>query len=201
MNVLVNLSNYLVSEGINNLLSASGHSGTVTLQNRPFPDDFLPNVILVDINSINPGLFTRYPGSKVLLIDTGVEKEKIVTALLSYRIHGVLSVDTELQLFNKALNVVNEGQIWVDNNTVKAFLHQTPSAVTAAKNDAVTEREKEIIDFVCRGCTNREIALALSLSEHTVKAHLNRIFRKFHASSRSKLITMVMGQRQEKTVQ
>lgn len=192
MNVLVNLSNYLVSEGIKNVLSSSGHDAIVVLQNKSFPDDFAPNVILVDINSINQSLFTRFPSAKVLLVDTGVEKERIVAALLSYRMHGVLSADTELHLFNKALNVVNEGQIWVDNNTVKAFLHQTPAATATTKNDLVTEREKEIIDFVCRGCTNREIALALSLSEHTVKAHLNRIFRKFNASSRSKLITIVL---------
>jgi LuxR family transcriptional regulator, positive regulator of biofilm formation len=192
MNVLVNLSNYLVSEGINNLLLSSGHHGVVVLQSKPFPENFFPNVVLVDINSINQNVFNRYPTAKVLLIDTGVEKERIVTALLSYRIHGVLSSETELSLFNKALNVVNEGQIWVDNNTVKAFLHQSPPSSSPAKSDTVTDREKEIIDFVCRGCTNREIALALSLSEHTVKAHLNRIFRKFNASSRSKLITIVL---------
>ena len=33
----------------------------------------------------------------------------------------------------------------------------------------------------------------LSLSEHTLKAHLNRIFRKCNASSRSKLITLMIG--------
>lgn len=201
MNVLVNLSNYLVSEGINNLLVNSGHQGAIVIKNGSFPDGFVPNVILVDINSINQSLFARYPGSKVLLIDTGVEKERIVAALLSYRIHGVLSADTELHLFKKALNVVNEGQIWVDNNTVKAFLHQAPPVSTATKNNTVTEREKEIVELVCRGYTNREIALALSLSEHTVKAHLNRIFRKFNTSSRSKLITIVLQQNQASSSQ
>jgi len=59
--------------------------------------------------------------------------------------------------------------------------------------DGVTDREKEIIDYVCQGFTNKEIATRLTLSEHTIKAHLNRIFRKFNASSRSKLITLVMA--------
>jgi LuxR family transcriptional regulator, positive regulator of biofilm formation len=202
MNVLVHLSNYLVSEGINNLLLGSGHQGVVVVQDRAVPASFVPNVILVDINTIDQSLFTRFPGSKILLIDTGVEKEKIVSVLLTYRIHGVLSVDTELHLFKKALNVVNDGQIWVDNSTVKAFLHQSPPVPSSsAKGDGVTDREKEIIEFVCRGYTNREIASALSLSEHTIKAHLNRIFRKFSTSSRSKLITLVMQQRQSNAEQ
>ncbi len=198
MNVMVCLSNNLVSEGINSLLLNNGHQGVVVAQNKTLPGNFIPNVILVDINSINQTVFDAYPGAKILLIDTGVEKEKIVTALLTYPIHGVLSVETELSLFKKALQVVNEGQIWVDNKTLKAFLRQGPAVQPAVKTDNVTGREKEIIDFVCRGYTNREIASSLSLSEHTIKAHLNRIFRKFNASSRSKLITMVLQQKQEK---
>jgi DNA-binding NarL/FixJ family response regulator len=106
----------------------------------------------------------------------------------------VLSVDTEVPLFNKALQVVNEGQIWVDNKTLKAFLRQGTSAPAAPRGEGVTEREREIIELVCRGCTNREIATSLSLSEHTIKAHLNRIFRKCNASSRSKLITLMIHQ-------
>jgi DNA-binding NarL/FixJ family response regulator len=200
MNVLVNLSSRLVSEGIKSLLSSSGHQGVAAIRDQPLPDGFVPDVILVDIYTVNRNLFASFPDAKVLLMDTGVEKEKIITALLSFPTHGVVSVGTELRLFKKALEVVKEGQIWVDNNTLKAFLHQGPSIQPAPKADGVTEREREIIDFVCRGCTNREIAASLSLSEHTVKAHLNRIFKKFSTSSRSKLMTLLLQQKREKTL-
>jgi len=191
MNVLVSLCSCLVSEGIVSLLSSHGHQGIVGTHVGSIPNDFLPDVILVDTNTISRSLFTSFPKAKVLILDTGMEKEKIVAALLSFPTHGVLSIDTEVGLFKKALKVVDEGQIWVDNDTLKAFLHQGPSVQPAAKADDVTERERQIIDFVCQGYTNREIAASLSLSEHTVKAHLNRIFRKFKTTSRSKLITLV----------
>ncbi len=194
MNVLVSLSSYLVSEGIKDLLLRNGHEGVAAVRNGSVVAAFVPDVILVDITSIRENLSARYPASKVLLVDTGVEKEKIVQALLSYQIHGVLSVDTQIPLLNKALRVVTEGQIWVDNKTLKAFLRQGNSPPAAPRGDGVTEREKEIIELVCRGCTNKEIATSLSLSEHTIKAHLNRIFRKCNASSRSKLITLMMHQ-------
>ena len=199
MNVLVSMSSRLVSEGINKLLFERGHQAVMAVGNGSAPDGFLPDVIIVDLMSVKGTPFAGYPASKVLLLDTGAEKEQVVTALLAYRIQGVLSVETDPDLFNKALQVVKEGQIWVDNSTLKAFLRQGAWAPAPQKGDGVTEREKEIIDLVCRGCTNREIAESLSLSEHTIKAHLNRIFRKFNASSRSKLITLVMHQRREKT--
>jgi len=201
MNVLVNLCSCLLSEGISSLLMNNGYQCVATMQDRLLPEGFLPNVILVDINTINRDLFSSFPRAKVLLMDTGVEKEKIVTALLSFPTHGVLSVSTELPLFKKALEVVNEGQIWVDNSMLKAFLHQGPSIQPTAKGDGVTGREKEIIDYVCRGCTNKEIAASLSLSEHTVKAHLNRIFKKFNTSSRSKLMTLLLQQKRELAAQ
>ncbi len=194
MNVLVSLSSSLVSEGIKDLLLKNGHDGVAAVRNGPVPAGFVPEVILVDITSIGENVAARYPASKVLLVDTGVEKERIVQALLSYQIQGVLSVDIEVPLFNKALQVVAEGQIWVDNKTLKAFLRQGAPAPAAYRGDGVTEREREIIDLVCRGCSNREIATLLSRSEHTIKAHLNRIFRKCNASSRSKLITLMMSQ-------
>jgi len=191
MNVLVSLCSCLVSEGLVSLLSSHGHQGIVGTHVRSIPDDFLPDVILVDTNTISQSLFTSFPKAKVLILDTGMEKEKIIAALLTFPTHGVLSIDTEAGLFKKALKVVDEGQIWVDNDTLKAFLHKGPSVKPAVKADDVTGREREIIDFVCQGYTNREIAASLSLSEHTVKAHLNRIFRKFKTTSRSKLVTLV----------
>lgn len=200
MNVLVNLCSCLLSEGINSLLLSNGYQGIATGQNQPLPEGFSPNVVLVDINTINQDLFSTYPGAKVLLMDTGVEREKIVSALLSFPTHGVLSVNTEVPLFKKALEVVNEGQIWVDNNMLKAFLHQGSAAQSLPKRDGITEREREIVDYVCRGCTNKEIAASLSLSEHTVKAHLNRIFKKYNTSSRSKLITLLLQQKRETAV-
>jgi LuxR family transcriptional regulator, positive regulator of biofilm formation len=198
MNILIDLSNYLVAEGINHLLVSNSYSN-VMVSGKSLPDNFLPDVILVDINTINQSVFSRYPGAKVLLIDTGIEKERIITTLLSYKIHGVLSTTTEFSLFEKALNVVHQGEVWIDNNTVKAFLHHGGLSPDPSKIGGVTDREKEIIECVCHGYTNKEIADRLSLSEHTVKAHLNRIFRKFNATSRSRLITLVMNNQAAKT--
>jgi DNA-binding NarL/FixJ family response regulator len=192
MNVLVCLSSYLVSEGIKDLLLKNGHIGATATRNGSAPSGFAPDVILVDIVSIKEDPGSRFRTSKVLLLDTGIEKERVVQALRTYQVHGVLSLETEIPLFNKALQVVSEGQVWVDNTTLKAFLRQAPSAPPSPKGETVTEREREIIDLVCQGCTNREIAATLALSEHTIKANLNRIFRKCNASSRSKLITLMM---------
>ena len=51
----------------------------------------------------------------------------------------------------------------------------------------LTSRELEVADLVVRGLTNPEIAVALNLSLHTVRNHLNRIFQKVNVTTRAEL--------------
>jgi DNA-binding NarL/FixJ family response regulator len=68
--------------------------------------------------------------------------------------------------------------------------------VTDARGQLLlTRREDEICSLVAEGLKNREIAQLLSLSEHTVKNHLFRIFERLGISSRTELILYVLGQR------
>jgi DNA-binding NarL/FixJ family response regulator len=149
-------------------------------------------VLLVDMTTLSRGLLARYPDAKILLIDTGMETEHLCATLRSYRIHGVLSPRTELQLLKKALKAVTQGEVWIDNESVKASLQDTGSISRPGKVNGITNRQQEIIACICRGLGNREIARSLGLSENTVKSHCNRIFSKFHIRSRSKLMTMAM---------
>ena len=192
MKILIHLGNHLISEAISQLLGRNGYESIVT-GNSPRSAAFKPDILMVDIHTIEQQFLSRYPDAKVFLIDTGLEKERIIAALLSYKIHGVLSPRTELDLFKKALTVVSQGQIWVDNSTVMAFLHDSGTLTKTGRIGTITLREKEIIDFVCQGHSNNEIADALNLSKHTVKAHLNRIFKKLNVTGRRKLISLALN--------
>ncbi len=59
----------------------------------------------------------------------------------------------------------------------------------------ITNREQQIIEGICQGLSNKEIARTLSVSEHTVKAHLMTIFKKFNVSKRSKVASLAMRSR------
>lgn len=53
-----------------------------------------------------------------------------------------------------------------------------------------TEKESEIIQYVCEGLSNKEIAKKLFISEQTVKSHLHKIFAKLDIKNRSQLIKL-----------
>jgi len=64
----------------------------------------------------------------------------------------------------------------------------------AARLESLTPREKEMVDLVCRGHTNGEIAALSNLSETTVKHHLTNIFDKLGAESRTRLMHLLAAQ-------
>jgi len=189
MNIGIHLSNHLMAEAIYQLLVKNGYDHVATSERSP-SNGLTPDVLLVDITSLRQDLFAQYPDAKVLLIDTGMEPDKLCATLLSYRIHGVLSPDTELHLFKKALTAISEGQLWIDNRTVKALLHDAGNISPKEKIRHISSREQEIIGCVCQGLSNNEIARKLTLSPYTVKTHLNRIFTKLNVTNRSKLMAL-----------
>jgi DNA-binding NarL/FixJ family response regulator len=177
-----------MAEAICQLLVRNGYDHVVTSERSP-TNGFTPEVLLVDIVTLRQDLFAQHPEAKVLLIDTGIEPDKLCATLLSHRIHGIVSPHAEFHLFERALKAVGEGQIWIDNGSLKAVLHDREIVSQAGH---ISGRERDVIDCVCQGLRNNEIARRLTLSPHTVKAHLTRIFKKLNVTSRSKLMTRSM---------
>ena len=194
MNIAVHLANRLISQAVCQLLLKMGNAKVATSGKRP-AKGFIPDVLLVDIATLGQELLTRYPTAKVLFIDTGIPREKLCATLLSYRVHGVLSLNMERHVLKKALKTVSKGQIWIGNGSVKASSRDTGAISRPGKVSGVTAREQEVIACICRGLSNQEIARQLVLSENTVKAHLNRIFRKLNVTNRSKLVNLAMSSR------
>ena len=65
----------------------------------------------------------------------------------------------------------------------------------ADKLDPLTEREAAVLELIAKGQSNRQIALAMSLAEGTVKNHVSRIMQKLQANTRTELAVMVLGRR------
>ena len=54
--------------------------------------------------------------------------------------------------------------------------------------EPLTAREKEVLQFMAKGLANKQIAVSLNISEHTVKFHLSSMYAKFGVSSRTEAI-------------
>jgi two-component system NarL family response regulator len=77
----------------------------------------------------------------------------------------------------KCVQKVHEGELWFDQTLTQTFL--------SGRSIAVSPRESELILFVAQGLKNREIAKAMSITEGTVKVHVNHILDKLGVSGRT----------------
>lgn len=153
---------------------------------------FQPDVILVDNDCLHRNTHQDWPVGKVLLIDTGLSEEEIISLIRNHKLYGVFSLEADFQQLKKAISVIHDGQIWIDNERLKTILHGFDNGKADNSVEKLSNKENQIVELVAEGYKNREIASMLFLSEQTIKSHLGRIFRKMQVKNRSQLVSMII---------
>jgi DNA-binding NarL/FixJ family response regulator len=111
---------------------------------------------------------------------------------------GIFSKHEQLENLCKCIRAVHDGQIWAGRLELDLALEALArSPVVRATNhkgiDLLSTRERQVIQSLASGLTNREIADSLGLSPHTVKNYLFRIFDKLGVSNRTELLYLTMS--------
>ncbi len=196
MKVLVAMRTLLLSDALCTALNSDVHTYQAqTCYLCPPTESFEPDVILTDYECLHHNNLQSGPECKVLLIDTGLQAEEIIHLMRAHKLYGVLSLDSDLQQLKKAMAVINDGQIWIDNERVKVLLHGEDDTRAGSAVEKLSNKENQIVELVVEGFKNREIASRLFLSEQTIKSHLGRIFRKMQVRNRSQLVSMIFKNR------
>jgi len=107
------------------------------------------------------------------------------------RAWGVLSMDATEDELTAAVRAVGEG-LWVGAPSLVGSLIRLSGRRESSSEDSLVEpltaRELEVIQLMAQGLANKQIALALSISEHTVKFHLSSLYAKLGISSRTEAV-------------
>lgn len=127
------------------------------------------------------------PPPLLLLTDDLEDAAKLV----DYPVWGVLSPDASSEELAAALRALAEG-LWVGSPVLVQDLlehHARPAPEDAELvADPLTEREREVLQLVAEGLANKQIALSLNISEHTVKFHLSSLYAKLGVTSRTEAV-------------
>jgi DNA-binding NarL/FixJ family response regulator len=130
--------------------------------------------------------------AKVLLVES-YDRELVISAFRS-GVRGIFCIsDTHFRLLCRCIQRVAAGQIWANTEQMNFLLDlvsEVPSlrVLNSRGHQLLTPREEQVVALVAEGLSNRETARELTLSEHTVKKYLFRIFDKLGISSRVELV-------------
>ncbi len=104
---------------------------------------------------------------------------------------GILSPDATEDELTAAVRAVGEG-LWVGApGLVQSLIRLSGRRESSSEESLVeqlTAREMEVIQLMAQGLANKQIALSLSISEHTVKFHLSSLYAKLGISSRTEAV-------------
>src|SRR5215469_848925 len=161
-------------------------------------EELRPDVLLLDLLMPNlPGiealneLASRHVTGQTIVFSATVGPEQIIGALQAGA-RGVLSKSRIADL-EQAIHSVLNGNYWVEGREVAnvtsllAELSGNLAARAATHSYGLTTREIEVIGLVTEGCSNKELAFRLNITEDTVKRHLTNIFDKVGMSTRLEL--------------
>jgi len=100
---------------------------------------------------------------------------------------AILSRESKADDLLAAVTAVAQGLVVFDPAKTSGLL-PSPPRFADDLHEAPTARELEVLQLLAEGLTNRAIANALGISEHTVKFHVNAILAKFDAQSRTEAV-------------
>jgi NarL family two-component system response regulator LiaR len=198
ISVLIVDDHAVVRHGIRALLEAEGGfevvgdvgSGAeaVLLVADLAPDVVLMDLVMPEMDGVKATRLVkqRSPRSQVIVLTSYHEDEQIFPAIragaLSYLLKGV-----GLDELTEAVRKAARGEAVLHPHVAARLvqeLHGAPRE-TAALYDALSAREREVLQLIASGLHNAEIAERLVISERTVKSHVNNILAKLQVADRT----------------
>jgi len=154
------------------------------------PDVVLMDVRMPDLDGIaaTRELAREVPGAKVLILTT-FEQDDYIFGGLRAGASGFLLKRTRPEELLAAVRTVAAGDSLLSPSVTRRVIDRmaqqpTPDLADRAKLDELTPREREVLDLLARGLSNREIAAAFVIEESTIRTHVKRILMKLHLRDR-----------------
>jgi len=180
----------LFRQGLRSLLSMRGEFTVVGEAERvdavagllaDAPCDVLLLDLQMDRDSL--GEVEKLAAKAKVIVVTASERVEDALAAIRAGASGVVFKRFAVQTLMDAVRAVAEGQVWMPPNLQASMA----SALREPTRDPLTPREREIVELVAHGLRNAEVAKKLSITEDTVKSHLNNVFQKLNVRDRVQL--------------
>jgi DNA-binding NarL/FixJ family response regulator len=164
----------------------------VELAAQLHPDIVVMDVAMPELNGIEATrrLMAANPHTRVIALS--MHKDSVyVREILRAGARGYLLKDSGADDLVKAIRAVAGGESYLSPAVSNAVLDDYRKHVTNPI-DLLTSREREVLQMLAEGKTNKEIAVVLNLSVYTVDAHRGRIMEKLNLHSINELVRFAL---------
>ena len=169
-------------------LVAEAESGKVgvSLFREHRPDITLMDLRLTDMNGIDAIkiICSEYPDARIIVLTTYLGDVQVLRALKAGAMGYLMKATLRRDLLD-TIRAVHKGQRRVPPEVASELAEH-------AMDDALTDREIEVLKLIAGGCSNKVVGDRLKITEDTVKGHVRSILSKLNASDRTHAVTIAV---------
>jgi DNA-binding NarL/FixJ family response regulator len=181
---------------------AEGKNGLEAIR---LTEEWMPDLLLMDINmpemdglEATKQIKMKFPYVKIVMLTVSDDIMHLFEALKKGA-QGYLLKNLTPSAWHEYLRAIAVDEAPMSREVALRILQEFSQGSHQEKvepsHTSLTAREKETLEWVARGKSNREISEVLSISEHTVKNHLKNIMHKLQMENRVQLTRYVLEQR------
>jgi DNA-binding NarL/FixJ family response regulator len=147
----------------------------------------LPDIVFMDIKmpemdglKATQEALLKYPGLKIIILSLSGEEEHI-QLLIQFGVSGFILKSADKESVEKAIQQVSTGNHYFSSEIMSVLVKSIyRNSREKSTNEAVplSEREIEVLNMLCKGYSNKEIAEKLFISPRTVEGHKSRLIQK-----------------------
>ena len=167
--------------GLRALLSSDR---TIKVVNDSLDENSEADVVITSASHVfvlNNGLGDSPSSALLLLSDDPVNVREMMR---SARAWGILPPESSAEELNAAVHALSQGLIV----GTSALLFESESEPPEGSHGPLTDRESEVLGLLSKGLANKQIAMELGISEHTVKFHVSSIYQKLNVTNRTEAV-------------
>ncbi|WP_319824455.1 response regulator transcription factor [Thalassovita sp.] len=153
------------------------------------PDVVVLDLNLPDVNGLDGLVRIRNITSAPIVVVSSMADNRVVSGVIHAGANGFVPKHSQREVFQAAFDVLRNGGIFIPAGYVLLDRENAPNqADTLERLASLTNQQARILQLICEGKLNKQIAYDLSIAETTVKAHVTAIMRKLGVQSRTQAV-------------
>lgn len=177
--VLLSVPSPALRAGLRALLASDK---TIKVLNDSLEDDTEADVVITSASQASFSNHGEDPASSPATLFLSDDHVNVRAMTRSLRVWGILPTDASGEELTAAVQALSQGLI-VGTSTLLFESESEPLS-----HGPLTDRESEVLGLLAKGLANKQIAVALGISEHTVKFHVSSIYTKLNVTNRTEAV-------------
>lgn len=189
MHVIIISESLIIRKGIEEILKREEFIKSIS-SSYIFSDIHKDNydLVIIDLNKNNKQYLCDIEqikqkiNTKIMILDF-YKDGSIFSECMKIGVDGYILANRELKYISYVINHIYKGKKYYDSDLIEEYFSKDNQKCV----EELTKREKEILLYITRGNSNKEISKLLFITQHTVKKHTSNILRKLNLKDRMEL--------------